>query len=136
MVSIVYISFGSDDNDCHRFLLPAIWLLLANPIQKSRSQERCILLRAHCYLYSVHGIFHHHHNHSPVLYYRESYTSRILLYISLDPQYWQMSVLNDDSLISAVNWMVISNNALYTAIDFISQLVLVSVPNLHTFVHL
>jgi len=33
-------------------------------------------------------------------------------------------VLNDDSLESAVEWMTIADNALYTAIDFISQLIL------------
>ena len=38
----------------------------------------------------------------------------------------QMGVLNEDSLESTVNWMVIANNALYTAIDFITQLILVS----------
>ena len=38
-----------------------------------------------------------------------------------------MAVLNEDSLESTVNWMIIANNTLYTAIDFISQLVLVSV---------
>ena len=35
-----------------------------------------------------------------------------------------MAVLNEDN--STVEWMVIANNSLYTAIDFISQLVLVS----------
>jgi len=35
-----------------------------------------------------------------------------------------MSVLNEDSLQSADNWLGIANNAIYTAIDFISQLIL------------
>jgi len=35
-----------------------------------------------------------------------------------------MSVLNEDTFVSAVDWMTIANNALYTAIDFISQLIL------------
>jgi len=35
-----------------------------------------------------------------------------------------MFVLNEDSLLSAVNWMTIANNALYTAIDSISQFIL------------
>ena len=39
----------------------------------------------------------------------------------------QINVLGDVSLYSAYSWMVIANNALYTAIDFISQLILVSV---------
>ena len=37
-----------------------------------------------------------------------------------------MEVLNVDTLVLAVEWMTIANNALYTAIDFISQLILVS----------
>ena len=37
-----------------------------------------------------------------------------------------MAVLNDDSLASAHDWLTIAVNALYTAIDFISQLILVS----------
>jgi hypothetical protein len=40
-----------------------------------------------------------------------------------------MAVLNDDSLDSADSWLGIANNALYTAIDMISQLILVSVHN-------
>jgi len=35
-----------------------------------------------------------------------------------------MDVLNEDTYVSAVNWMTIANNFLYTAIDFISQLIL------------
>jgi len=35
-----------------------------------------------------------------------------------------MAVLNDDSLENAVNWLTIAENTLYTAIDFVSQLVL------------
>ena len=46
---------------------------------------------------------------------------------------FQMFVLNEDSLLSAVNWMTIANNALYTAIDSISQFILVSVPNTQFF---
>jgi hypothetical protein len=38
-----------------------------------------------------------------------------------------MEVLNDSSLILALEWLTIANNALYTAIDLISQLILVSV---------
>ena len=36
-----------------------------------------------------------------------------------------MAVRNDDNFL-VVDWLVIANNTLYTAIDFISQLVLVS----------
>jgi hypothetical protein len=39
-------------------------------------------------------------------------------------------VTNDDSLVPAVEWMTIGNNALYTAIDFISELILVSISNI------
>ena len=39
----------------------------------------------------------------------------------------QMSVLNEDSLDSAAEWLTIANNALYTSIDLISQMILVSV---------
>ena len=39
----------------------------------------------------------------------------------------QINVNNDNSLIPPVQWLTIANNALYTAIDFISQLILVSV---------
>ena len=41
--------------------------------------------------------------------------------------------MNDDSLVTAENWMVILNNALYTAIDFNTQLILVSVLNIQIF---
>ena len=41
-----------------------------------------------------------------------------------------MAVLNEDSLASAANWMTIAINALYIAIDFISQFILVSVLNI------
>ena len=44
-----------------------------------------------------------------------------------------MVVLNEDSLESADNWLTITNNALYTAIDFISQLILVSVLKYNSF---
>ena len=36
-------------------------------------------------------------------------------------------MLNIDSLDSALSWLIIAGNALYTAVDFISQLILVSV---------
>jgi len=38
--------------------------------------------------------------------------------------YITSAVLNDDSLDSAASWLTIATNALYTAIDFISQLIL------------
>jgi hypothetical protein len=44
-----------------------------------------------------------------------------------------MSVLNEDLLDSALNWLIIATNALYTAIDQFSQLVLVSVLNIISF---
>jgi hypothetical protein len=44
-----------------------------------------------------------------------------------------MAVLDEDTFESAVGWMVIANNSLYTAIDFFSQLILVSVLNIQFF---
>jgi hypothetical protein len=44
-----------------------------------------------------------------------------------------MSVLNEDSLVSTVNWLSIANDAIYTAIDEISQLVLVSILTYNSF---
>ena len=44
-----------------------------------------------------------------------------------------MAVLNEDSLGSAWNWLSIANDALYTAIDFTSQVILVSVLKYNSF---
>jgi len=51
-------------------------------------------------------------------------TAYFIISIILVQFYITMSVLNEDSLESAASWMVIANNALYTAIDFITQLIL------------
>jgi len=64
--------------------------------------EKCTPLLAHGQLRSDHGVFHHQHNPSSILY----------------------LLANENSLIPAVQWMTIANNTLYTAIDFISELVL------------
>ena len=129
-------------NALHRSLLSDIRLILANPTQENRSMERHTPLPAHCKFYSVLGVFHHRRNPSPVFDHRESSTSRQLLFRCHDSRYGrrstdfsnsQINVLNDDSLESAYSWMIIANNSLYTAIDFISQLILVSVLHIQLF---
>jgi len=51
-------------------------------------------------------------------------TAYFIITIIQDQFFITMAVLNEDSLDSAVAWMTIANNALYTSIDFISQLIL------------
>jgi hypothetical protein len=51
-------------------------------------------------------------------------TVYFIITIIQDQFFITMAVLNEDSLDSAVAWMTIANNALYTSIDFISQLIL------------
>ena len=125
-----------------RSLLFDFWLILANPTQESRSMERRTPLRSHCQLHSDHDIFHHRHNPNPILHHRKFIIIIIIIIFVPDvidrlcmsggstdffELFTQINVNNDNSLIPPVQWLTIANNALYTAIDFISQLILVSV---------
>ena len=99
---------------CHRFLLPGICLILANPTQESKWTERISSLRAHFKFYSVHDLLRHLRNPDSVWYHRESYTSRIFC---SDVMFnWfsnlQKAVLKVHSLDNALSWIVIAQNCL------------------------
>ena len=69
------IRFKMIRTPCHRYLLPDIRFVPANPTQENRSMERRIPIRAHCKFYSVHGVFDHPDHPGSVFYHCESYSS-------------------------------------------------------------
>ena len=105
-----------------------ILLILENPSQESKSMERRIHLRAHSCFHSVHNVLRRGGSPVPILHHSESDTR--ILFICLWLQITLSGVQTDKkegtpSVWAITNWLTVAGDSLYTAIDLISQLILV-----------